>query len=240
MTPPGTVRPWVRWRAGTLDRALAVLAGIVLSPVAAAIAAAIRVFDGPPVVISIPRSGRDGVVFGMWKFRTMRAAGPSGLAGGGAITAVGDDRITPIGHRLRSFRLDELPQLVNVAGGQMALIGPRPETPGLVDDSPEWRAVLAGPPGITGPTQLLVHEWEASVLDGDQPEVRYQAEVLPVKLAVDRWYLEHAGPWVDALVAWSMVERFVGRRAETTIERRIRRQLPAAAAVPRPAPGGRR
>ena len=112
----------------------------------------------------------------------------------------------------------------------MSLIGPRPETPEYVDaDDPRWPAVLQAPPGIAGPTQLLVEEWEAEALTGPHAGDVYRDQVLPVKLAVDAWYVANASPRVDAAVVWSLVERFVLHRRITAIHR-----LAASAQLPAP------
>lgn len=224
---------WLRLRTSVVDRVAALVLLPVLGPVVAYLAWRVRREDGPPSVIGLQRMGAHGVPFAMWKLRTMRVAGADGSAGGAAITSSDDQRITPLGARLRRYRLDELPQVANVLRGDMGLLGPRPETPSLVDtDDARWRAVLAVRPGITGPTQLVAEQWEADVLDEGGHVDRYRLEVLPVKLAVDRWYVEQASPWVDLVVAWSMVERFVLGRSCTAVERLVRDQVPEVAAVP--------
>jgi len=153
----------------------------------------------------------------MWKLRTMRVAGPGGAAGGAPIASVDDERVTPFGRRLRHWRLDELPQLLNVVRGEMALVGPRPETPEYVDLADgRWQRVLAARPGIVGPTQLAVYEIEAAISssDGDGDEDVYRDVVLPAKLAIDAWYVEQASPFIDFVVVVSFVQRFVlGRKA---------------------------
>lgn len=227
--------PWLAFRVRVIDRIVALVAGVVLAPVIGVLAWLVRREGGPPSVIGLPRVGADGRAFAMWKLRTMRPAADDGSAGGAVITANADDRITPIGRRLRRLRLDELPQVVNVVRGEMGLLGPRPETPSLVDpEDPQWAAVLSVRPGITGPTQLVVERWESETLAVGSQEDRYRTEILPVKLAVDRWYVEGASPAIDGAVAWSMVERFLLGRSETLVERLVRRQVPETVAVPRP------
>jgi lipopolysaccharide/colanic/teichoic acid biosynthesis glycosyltransferase len=126
---------------------------------------------------------------------------------------------------MRRTRLDEIPQLLNVITGQMALIGPRPETPEYVDDGdPRWQAVLSAKPGIAGPTQLLIHDYEAEHL-GRDPE-RYLSEILTVKLAIDAWYIRNASPMVDLLVAIAVVERFGLGKRTTVLHRRVCQAIP--------------
>ncbi len=233
--PSGREGPtrWLRVRTVLLDRVVAVALLPLLGPLLAYLAWRVRRDDGPPSVIGLERVGASGVPFVMWKLRTMRVAGAGGSAGGAAITSSDDRRITPLGARFRRWRLDELPQVANVLRGDMGLLGPRPETPSLVDlDDPRWQVVLAARPGITGPTQLVAERWEAAVLDEGGHVDRYRTDVLPVKLAVDRWYVEGATPWVDVVVAWSMVQRFILGRSSTAVERLVRAQVPEVAVVP--------
>lgn len=224
---------WLRVRAGYLDRVSAAVALACTAPVIAMLAGLVWRRDGPPAFVKLERVGAEGVPFAMWKLRSMRSERPGGGADGASITARGDARITPTGLWLRRWRLDELPQLLNVVRGEMALLGPRPETSSHVDiEDPSWRAVLAARPGITGPTQLVVEAWEASALGGEDHEGRYRADILPVKLAIDRWYVECATPTLDLIVLVSMVERFLLGRPETRVQSVVRRAVPSAAGIP--------
>ena len=224
--------PWLPFR-WWLDRLLAVSLQLALSPLLAVIGALVRRHDGGPALVRVPRVGKDSRPFAMWKVRTMRATTRGGLAGGPTLTSGDDDRITEIGRRLRHFRLDELPQLLNVAVGDMAMIGPRPESPDFVEtDDASWCRVLKARPGIAGPTQLMVHDWETSVLAGPSAENAYRDLILPVKLAIDEWYVERASPWIDCLVVASLLQRFLTGRPATLLSRRVRREVPAAGNVP--------
>jgi lipopolysaccharide/colanic/teichoic acid biosynthesis glycosyltransferase len=160
----------------------------------------------------------------MWKVRTMRDR----PGRGGTITLRGDDRITPLGRRLRALRLDELPQLWNVVRGDMALLGPRPEAPDHVDPAQDaWAASLALVPGIAGPTQVVIHGWEAHIDD----VATYREEVLPHKLAVDAWYGTHASPAVDLAVVTSLVATVRHPDRETAVHRRLEAALPETMAA---------
>ena len=223
--------PWLRRRV-VADRVVAAVLWLMLLPVSAALSLLVRREDGGPGTIRLTRVGRDGHHFALHKLRSMRVAGPDGRAADGPLTLAGDRRLTRVGAVLRRRHLDELPQLLNVVRGEMSLIGPRPETPEYVDaDDPRWAAVLQAPPGIAGPTQVLVEEWEAEALSGPDAADVYRDQVLPVKLAVDAWYVAHASPRVDAAVAWSLVERFVLQRRFTAVHR-----LAAVAQLPGPRP----
>jgi len=160
---------------------------IVLSPVLAAVAVAVKLSSPGPVLYRAKRVGRYGKLFTMYKFRTMR----TGADAGARITAGDEDeRITPVGRKLRATKLDELPQLLNVLTGQMALVGPRPEDPSFLPyySTEEW-AVLSVRPGLTGPVQLDYHEladphWQP----GEDPTRAYLQHVLHQRLAQDLQY----------------------------------------------------
>jgi lipopolysaccharide/colanic/teichoic acid biosynthesis glycosyltransferase len=226
------VSSWLRSRA-RVDRAVAKLSLIVLAPVLAWLRRRVRREDGDPVEIHLPRVGAHGHMFALRKLRTMNATAADGRAAGASITSGDDSRITPLGRRLRDRHLDELPQLVNVRDGEMLLIGPRPEAPEFVRmDDPRWELVLLVAPGLIGPTQLIVGAWERAELREADPTELYRTQIVPVKLAIDQWYVQRASPWIDVLVVVSLVQQLVFGRPETVIERRVRRDVPETAAVP--------
>jgi lipopolysaccharide/colanic/teichoic acid biosynthesis glycosyltransferase len=198
--------------------------GIVLSPLVAALAVLVLVADRHAPLVGLPRVGRDGRPFTLWKLRTMRRQGGTPAT----FTVRDDERITPLGRRLRRYRLDELPQLWNVVSGEMSLIGPRPESPEFVDDDAEaWRTVLVVPPGIAGATQVVVHAWEAQVTSA----ATYRDEVLPRKLEVDAWYVSNASPAVDLDVARSILRSVASPDRPTAVHRRLASALPTTLAA---------
>ena len=185
--------------ADAARRALDLVVGgtllLVAAPALAVLAAAVRATSPGPALFVQERVGRDGRPFGLLKLRTMVADAP---ARGAALTAPGDPRITRLGGWLRRWKLDELPQLVNVVRGDMSLVGPRPEDPRYVAlYTEEEREVLRARPGITGPASLAYRHEEALLSDDDW-EARYRSEVLPAKLALDREYLSRRTVWSDA------------------------------------------
>jgi lipopolysaccharide/colanic/teichoic acid biosynthesis glycosyltransferase len=172
-----------------LDMAL-VLAALPFALLVGAVIALAVFLDSPgPVFYRSRRVGRGGKPFAMLKFRTMvrDAAGPP-------ISAHGDERYTPLGHRLARSRVDELPQLWNVIRGEMRLVGPRPEVEDFVRDYPvQYERILSVPPGLTGPAQVEF-AWEGEVLARAQAVDRarvYRESILPLKLAIDLDYAEH-------------------------------------------------
>lgn len=210
------------------DRAVAAVVLAVCSPVIAVLGWLVRRHDGGPMLIGVTRMGAGGVPFKMWKLRSMRPDHADGRAGGAGLTTAGDSRVTPIGKTLRAFHLDELPQLLNVVRGEMALLGPRPEAPEYVDLTDDgWQAVLEAPPGIAGPTQIAVGHWETEVITAAPDGSAYLHEVVPVKVAIDRWYIEHASARLDALVLGGLVRHLAGRPAVRLL-RRVRFEVPVA------------
>jgi lipopolysaccharide/colanic/teichoic acid biosynthesis glycosyltransferase len=167
---------------------------LTFAPLLAVIALAV-VMDSPgPVMYLAPRSGKDGKIFRMWKFRTM----VMGADRAGPITGRNDSRITRIGALLRRTKLDELPQFFNVLFGDMTLVGPRPETPGIVAlYTPVQRAVLGVKPGVTGRVQLEAGEESDSIPEGVHPQQYYLEYLLAPKLNMDLAYLEVRTVWSD-------------------------------------------
>lgn len=157
---------------------------LVLSPVLGLIALLILTEDGRPVLFRQTRVGKGGTRFQILKFRTMRVNSKGTL-----ITAAGDSRVTQTGRWLRRFKLDELPQLVNVLRGEMSLIGPRPEVPEFVQMAdPRWQAVLCVRPGITDLATLLYRDEERMLGAQADPTECYRERVLPAKLRVNLEY----------------------------------------------------
>jgi lipopolysaccharide/colanic/teichoic acid biosynthesis glycosyltransferase len=118
-------------------------------------AALVRLSSPGPVLYRQTRVGRGQQPFTLLKFRTMRSGAESG---GEVLATPGDPRLTPIGATLRRSRLDELPQLLNVLGGSMSLVGPRPERPGFVraylESVPGYAERFSLRPGLTGLAQV--------------------------------------------------------------------------------------
>jgi lipopolysaccharide/colanic/teichoic acid biosynthesis glycosyltransferase len=170
------------------DRVAALLLVVVSAPLMAAIAVAILIDDGPPVLFVQRRAGRDGRPFSALKFRSMIR---DAIAQHGHVTedpfgvVPHDPRITPPGRFLRRTGLDEIPQLLNVLVGQMSLVGPRPDIVEQVANyTPQDRRRLDVRPGITGWAQVRGRE-----------EIGW-----PERIALDLWYIEHWSLWLDAKI----------------------------------------
>jgi lipopolysaccharide/colanic/teichoic acid biosynthesis glycosyltransferase len=171
-----------------LDVAVSGASLAALAPLLAALAVLVRATSPGPAFFVQKRVGKDGRLFDLVKLRTMVADAP---ARGGALTSPGDPRVTRVGAWLRRWKLDELPQLVNVLRGDMSLVGPRPEVPRYVRGySARERAVLGVRPGITDPASLEYADEAAVLARFDDCERAYVETVLPAKLALSLAYLE--------------------------------------------------
>jgi len=164
-------------------------------PVMLAIAIAIRLDSGGPVLFTQERMGYRGRVFRMYKFRSMRARSAQvdeAAAREDAMTKSDDDRITAVGRFVRRIRLDELPQIFNVLKGEMSLIGPRPEAVPLSrwyeSELPFYFYRHIVRPGITGWAQ--VHQGHVTDL-----------EAVNQKLNYDFYYIKNFSAWLDILIA---------------------------------------
>jgi lipopolysaccharide/colanic/teichoic acid biosynthesis glycosyltransferase len=178
-----------------LDGVAAALGLVVLSPLLAVLAAAIKLESDGPVLYAAPRVGKDGAIFRMYKFRTMVSNADKI---GGSSTPDDDPRITRTGKFLRRTKLDELPQLLNVLNGTMSLVGPRPQVKWAVDlYTPEQRRVLTVRPGITDYASLKFPN-EGEILRGStDPDRDYMEKIHPEKMRLSLEYLEKRSLGVD-------------------------------------------
>lgn len=170
------------------DRLMAIVGLLFLWPVLLVVAILISVkMPGGPVVFRQRRVGRRGRLFTMYKFRSMTVG-----HGGSSVSVAGESRITPLGAKLRRYKLDELPELWNVLVGDMSLVGPRPDVPGYADRlTGEDREVLRLRPGITGPASLKYRDEEELLARQTDPQ-RYNDEVIfPDKVRINLYYLHH-------------------------------------------------
>ena len=198
------------------DRVVAFIGLLVLLPVFIVVAILIRFrMPGGPVFFSQKRVGRDGRLFTMHKFRTMTVDHD-----GSSVSVAGESRITPLGAKLRKYKLDELPELWNVLIGNMSFVGPRPDVPGYADALVgEDREVLQLRPGITGPASLKYRNEEdllarvaSEGVAGYTDPVRYNDEVIyPDKVRLNRYYLHHYSFWMDIKMIFATV---LGKKIE--------------------------
>lgn len=178
------------------------LVGLALAaPIMAIVAVVVRYTSPGPVLYRQARVGKDGRIFTILKFRSMRVDAEAET--GAVWAAVRDPRTTPAGRLLRRSRLDELPQLWNVLRGEMSFVGPRPERPEFVADLTRQirfygqRNVVR--PGLTGWAQVR-HRYSASVVDSQE------------KLQYDLFYIKHLSLWFDAFILTETIKTVLMRR----------------------------
>jgi len=176
------------------DLSMSIAGLLVLSPILLLISLVVLVMDGRPVFFAQTRVGRRGRPFSLYKFRTMS------LDHGGLLVTSGTDRrVTAIGRRLRRYKLDELPQLVNVLKGEMSFVGPRPEVPRFVDKfKDEYEIILTLKPGVTDRASILFKD-ESSLLKGGEAdsEQEYIEKILPIKIRHNLDYVNNHGFFTD-------------------------------------------
>ena len=180
-----------------LDKVLAVIFIVFLSPVLLCIALAIVLESGRPVFFVQPRVGWLGKVFSVLKFRTMvHKAEQQGL---GRTIKIDDERITRVGSFLRSWSVDELPQLFNIVKGDMSLVGPRPTLEYQVAHyNPYQRRRLEMKPGITGWAQVNGRNsipWEK-------------------RIELDIWYIDHFSLFLDICILLRTIRVFIRREGQ--------------------------
>jgi sugar transferase (PEP-CTERM system associated) len=168
---------------------IAVVAAVIVLPIMALVAIAVKLSSPGPALYSQRRMGKNDVPFMLYKFRSMYA---DAEAHSGAVWAKKDDpRITPVGRWLRNLRLDELPQLFNVLKGDMSIVGPRPERPEFVAELerriPYYRQRHCVKPGITGWAQIN-HKYGDTIED------------TIIKLEYDLYYIKNLAPALDAFI----------------------------------------
>lgn len=170
------------------DRSMSFIGLLALWPILAVTAVIIKVkMPGGPIIFKQKRVGRNGKLFTMYKFRSMTVG-----HGGSSVSVAGESRITPLGAKLRHYKLDELPELWNVLIGDMSFVGPRPDVPGYADQLNGMdRDVLKLRPGITGPASLKYRNEEDLLASQSDPQ-KYNDEVIfPDKVRINLYYLHN-------------------------------------------------
>ena len=173
------------------------LGGLVVSSPLLFLAAVLIMGSAGPVLFRQNRVGQFGKTFELLKFRSMRLENR-----GAQVTVKGDVRITRVGRFLRKSKLDVLPELWNVARGDISIVGPRPEVPKYVDlNNPLWKSVLEARPGITDPVTIMLRN-EEELLAGCKadPELFYLSTLQPYKLHGYVKYLRHRSWRTDVRV----------------------------------------
>lgn len=169
------------------DRVTALIGLLFFWPVLLIVAILIKCRMPGPVFFVQQRVGKDGKLFHCHKFRSMTVG-----HNGSSVSVAGEARITPLGAKLRRYKLDELPELWDVFIGNMSFVGPRPDVPGYADKlQGADRIILSLRPGITGPATLKYRNEEELLATVENPQ-QYNDEVIyPDKVRINRYYAEH-------------------------------------------------
>lgn len=176
---------------------------IILSPVLIIITIRIKMGSDGPVFFKQIRVGENNKEFEILKFRTM-VVNAEKL--GRQITVGNDNRITKIGAFLRKYKLDELPQLINVFKGEMSLVGPRPEVPRYVKlYNEEQRKVLAVKPGITDLASIRYRDENDLLGEVDNPDEFYINTIMPDKLALNLEYINKNNVFFDVYIIFKTI-----------------------------------
>lgn len=176
-----------------LDILFSLIALLVLSPLLVPIAIVLRITGEGEIFFVQRRVGLGGRMFGLYKFATMLKDSPN--MGTGTITVRDDPRVLPIGKFLRSTKINELPQLLNVLKGDMSLVGPRPLTKRTFDAYPHsaQRVVVQVRPGLSGIGSIIFRA-EETLLHGHSDPARFYDQVIaPYKGALEEWYVANQG-----------------------------------------------
>jgi lipopolysaccharide/colanic/teichoic acid biosynthesis glycosyltransferase len=199
-----------------LDVVLAIVLLVVSLPLFVFLAAVIKLNSPGPVFYRGVRVGRHGRLFRQWKFRTM-VVDAERL--GGAKTCTRDERITGIGRRLRSTKLDELPQLFNVLCGDMSLVGPRPMVPEEVERyTPFEQAALSVRPGVTDWASIWFHNEERELAAAENLNHYYETHIRPEKARLRTAYVHSRSLGVDISIVAQTAFVLLRTRLDSTEE----------------------
>ena len=189
------------------DFTLSLVGLLFLAPLLLLVAISIKLDSSGPVFFRQARVGIHGKEFYILKFRTM-VHQSSGLK----ITTGDDARITRVGKWLRKYKVDELPQLINVLKGEMSLVGPRPEVPEFVAYYPQEtkEVVFSVLPGITDDAAIEFLDENKLLSSSNEPQKTYIEEILPQKLAFYEEYVKRRTLWYDIQLIWRTLRKIVG------------------------------
>ena len=189
------------------DITASIIGIIILSPILLLISLFIVFESGFPILYRQKRVGKDNKDFFLLKFRSMN----NGADKKGLLT-IGekDSRITRVGYYLRKYKLDELPQLLNVLTGNMSIVGPRPEVRKYVDlYSDDQKKVLSVKPGITDYASMEYTNENEILAKSTEPEQLYIQEVMPKKLFLNQKYIQEMGLITDIKIIFKTISKII-------------------------------
>jgi len=183
------------------DKLASFLGLLFLSPLFLVIVILIKVKMPGPVLFKQKRVGQFGKLFTVYKYRSMSVS-----HGGSSVSVAGENRITPLGAKLRKYKLDELPELWNVLIGNMSFVGPRPDVPGYADKlNGEYKKILKLKPGITGPASLKYKNEEEILAKVENPILYNDEIIFPDKVKINLDYYYNHTFWGDIKLIFKTV-----------------------------------
>lgn len=177
---------------------------ILLSPFLFFISILIKISSDGSILFVQERVGKNGILFKMIKFRTMYKDHNDN----NTISVKGDYRITKLGYFLRKYKIDELPELINVLYGDMSLVGPRPDVKGYADKlTGDDRKILKLRPGITGPASVKFINEELLLSKQENPKYYNDNVIYPEKVRINLDYFYNNSIWIDFKIIFATIFR---------------------------------
>ena len=187
-----------------IDFIMSFTALILLSPFLLFISILVKISSNGSILFVQERVGKNGILFKMIKFRTMYEDHNDN----NTISVKGDSRITKLGYFLRKYKIDELPELINVLFGDMSFVGPRPDVKGYADKlKGDHRKILKLRPGITGPASIKFINEELLLSKQENPKYYNDNVIYPEKVRINLDYFYNNSIWIDFKIIFATIFR---------------------------------
>ena len=187
-----------------IDFIMSFTALILLSPFLLFISILVKISSNGSILFVQERVGKNGILFKMIKFRTMYEDHNDN----NTISVKGDSRITKLGFFLRKYKIDELPELINVLFGDMSFVGPRPDVKGYADKlKGDHRKILKLRPGITGPASIKFINEELLLSKQENPKYYNDNVIYPEKVRINLDYFYNNSIWIDFKIIFATIFR---------------------------------
>jgi len=187
-----------------IDFIMSFTALILLSPFLLFISILVKISSDGSILFVQERVGKNGILFKMIKFRTMYEDHNNN----NTISVKGDSRITKLGYFLRKYKIDELPELINVLFGDMSFVGPRPDVKGYADKlKGDHRKILKLRPGITGPASIKFINEELLLSQQKNPKFYNDNVIYPEKVRINLDYFYNNSIWIDFKIIFATIFR---------------------------------
>ena len=187
-----------------IDFIMSFTALILLSPFLLFISILVKISSNGSILFVQERVGKNGILFKMIKFRTMYEDHNNN----NTISVKGDSRITKLGYFLRKYKIDELPELINVLFGDMSFVGPRPDVKGYADKlKGDHRKILKLRPGITGPASIKFINEELLLSQQKNPKFYNDNVIYPEKVRINLDYFYNNSIWIDFKIIFATIFR---------------------------------